>query len=64
MTKKDMILEMINGLKFTSIDSVVENCMKATKSRISLVYDYFLQNLNNESDNLNLRRFCIALLNK
>ena len=64
MTKKEMILEMIDGLKFASVDRVVENCMKATKSRIDEDYTYFIQNFNNTPEDINLRRFCIALLNR
>ena len=64
MTKKEMILEMIDGLKFASVDRVVENCMKATNSRIDEVYTYFVQNFNNTPEDINLRRFCIALLNR
>lgn len=64
MTKKDMILEMIDGLKFGSLEQVINNCMKCTKSRIEEVYTYFVQNFNNTPEDINLRRFCIALLNR
>lgn len=58
MTTKEMVMEMIEGLKFSNNEKVIENCCKASKERIELVYNYYLKSNKTKEDKL----FCISLL--
>ena len=58
MTKKQMIMEMIEGLKYVSNEQVIKNCCKSTKARIEEVYNYYLNSNKTKEDKV----FCIKLL--
>lgn len=59
MTKKEMILEMIEGVKFGGgNERVIENRCKARKQRIEEVYNYYLKSNKTIKDKV----FCLNLL--
>ena len=59
MTKREMIVEMISGVKYAGgNERVIENRCKAPKKRIEEVYDYYLKSNKTEEDKV----FCINLL--
>ena len=59
MTKLEMIVEMIDGVKYAGgNERVIKNRCKATKKRIEEVYDYYLKTNKTEEDKV----FCINLL--
>lgn len=60
MTKKEMIEEMIEGLRFRNNTEIIKNRLKNNKKRIEGVYDYFLKSKKEKEDKL----FCIRLLIK
>lgn len=60
MTKRQMIQEMIVGLKFIDNEKVIENRCKNTLKRIKEVYSYYQRTNKTRAD----KKFCIKLLIK
>ena len=58
MTKKEMIMEIIEGTNFLNKEKVIENRCKASKERIEKVYNYYLKSNKTKEDKV----FCINLL--
>lgn len=58
MTKRQMIEEMIKGVNYDNNNRVIENRIKAKKSRIEEVYNYYQKTNKTKKDKV----FCINLL--
>lgn len=61
MTKREMIIEMIDGLYYSGGNKrVIDNRCKARKERVTEVYNFYQKTEKTQSD----KAFCINLLTK
>lgn len=60
MTKREMVEEMIEGLKFSNNEKIIENRCKQSYKRVKEMYEYYLKSEKTDEDKL----FCINLLIK
>ena len=66
MTKRKMIEAMIEGLKFTNNEMVINTCMKQSYEYVKKVYNWYnnaIFTLSNSSIK-DTKRFAIHLLNR
>ena len=58
MTKREMVLEIINGVNYSNVERVIENRCKNKKEKIEDVYSYYLNSSKTKEDKV----FCSNLL--
>ena len=59
LTKRQMIEEMIDGLKFINTEEVIKNRLKNKLGRIKQVYKYYKENTKQTQED---KLYCIDIL--